>query len=304
MGFIMENPVLWGIIFVVLLITIIVVTSIVVSKHRKKEVEEIEKMFPSGNMTSEDIKVSVERVRRATKEREHKKKRIHRERPRGTHPDENKEIFRREKDTASKQDSASSKENKPKEEAASVTTQAKTTNKSKQADLDTVPEEETEQPSAKEFSRKSGKILKSDLLSTTRNRHKPEEKGDYKRSRGHSLLQQTVGIEKEEKSEDLAVKQKTHKFSPKLQSEQTGKEMQEKEAQGTTDKAISRRLFKRSLLKPDKEATKDSDKLPKASLIDTHMFSGQEEEKQDETETNLPPRQKRVNKKSFFSKRK
>lgn len=302
MGFIMENPLLWGIVFVVLLIAIIVVISIFVSKNRKKEVEEIEKMFPSGNMSSEDIKISVERVRRSAKERESRKqtKRIHRERPKEAHPDEDKEFVRRGKDTTAKQeDFGAGKGNKAKEEAASVTTQAP---KKDKITREPALKDEKEQPSkAKGFSRKPGKMLKSDLLSTSMNRHKIE-KGDYKNSRGHSLLQQTMDKQKEEKGEDLAVKQKAHKS--KLQSEKTGEEKQAKGDQGTVDKATSRRLFKRSLLKPDKETNTDSGKLPKASLIDSNMYSGQEEKEQNETETEIPSRQKRVNKKSFFSKRK
>lgn len=304
MDFIMENPILWGSIFVVLLIAIIVVISIIVSKHRRKEVEEIEKMFPSGNMTSEDIKISVERVRRKERgSQKHRKKRIHRERPREAHPDEDKEIVRR--DAKQDQDSSLSEENETKEETVSVATQAKTTDKiTRQRDLEPEPKEEKEQPpKEKGFSRKPGKMLKSDLLSKTINRHKIE-KGDYKSSRGHSLLQQTMDQE-EEKGEAPAGKQKAQSLPTKSQSEQTGKGRQDKEEQGAIDKATSRRLFKRSLLKADKEAKTDSDKLPKASLIDTQMFSGKEEEQeQDETEANLPPRQKRVNKKSFFSKRK
>lgn len=304
MDFIMENPILWGIVLVVLLIAIIVVISIFVSKNRKKEVEEIEKMFPAGNMSSEDIKISVERVRRSAKERESRKqqtkKRIHRERPKEAHPDEDKEFVRRGKNSTAKQEvSGSGKENK-KEEAASVSTQAP---KKDKLTRQTALKEEKEQLSkAKGSSRKSGKMLKSDLLSTSMNRHKIE-KGDYKNSRGHSLLQQTIDKEKEENGEDLAVKQqKTHKAKP--QSEQMGAEKQVERDQETMDKATSRRLFKRSLLKPDKETNTDSGKLPKASLIDSNMYTGQEEKEQDETETNIPSRQKRVNKKGFFSKRK
>ncbi|MBA4603495.1 hypothetical protein [Thermoactinomyces mirandus] len=304
MDFIKENPILWGIVFVVLLIAIIAVISIIVSKNRRKEVEEIEKMFPSGNMTSEDIKISVERVRRATKEREkrkHKKPQIHRERPREAHPDEDKEIVRRTTDEAVKQDRDSSRSGESGSKEESVSEKKHGRSATFQTTGETAQKGETEPSSkAQEFFHKPGKMLKSDLLSSTINRRKIE-KGDYRHSRGHSLLQETIT---NDKKKDLSVQQKTHKVSAKQHPEQTDKEMQPKGEQGFMDKAKSRRMFKRSLLKPDKTAKPDSGKLPKSSLIDTHVFSGKEENKQDETEASTLSRQKRVNNKSFFSKRK
>lgn len=310
MDFIMENPVLWGIVLVVLLVAIIVVISIIVSKRRRKEVEEIEKMFPAGNMDSEDIKISVERVRRATKEREsrkHKKKRIHRERPREAHPDEDKEIVWRDKDTVAKQnrDTGPVRESETDKKTAAEKTRTQATDKTTgQADMETVLQKEPEQPAKeKGFSRKTGKVFnKSDLLGTTINRHKIE-KGDYNSSRGRSLLQQAMDLEKEEKGESLAAKQKTHQ-DVKTQTKQADNRKQAREDQGAVDKATSRRMFKRSLLKPDKESKTDSGKLSKASLIDTQMFSGKEEKDQAKNESDIPPRNKQVHKKSLFSKRK
>ncbi|MBD1372203.1 hypothetical protein IC620_07480 [Hazenella sp. IB182357] len=92
------DPVISGILIGIGAIALIVLISILVAKKRKKEVEMLDQMFPEGSLSSEDMKIAVDRVRRTTKEREKRnkeKQKIHRERPKeGTLlPDEDKEFI-------------------------------------------------------------------------------------------------------------------------------------------------------------------------------------------------------------------
>lgn len=86
---------------VAVIVLVIVIVSIIVGKKRKQEVEELDKIFPTGSMSSDNIKISVEKVRRTTMERERrqKKQHIHRERPKKgekTLPYEDQEIIYRD----------------------------------------------------------------------------------------------------------------------------------------------------------------------------------------------------------------
>ncbi|MGA9174923.1 MAG: hypothetical protein WBZ33_13240, partial [Thermoactinomyces sp.] len=101
MGFITENPLIAGGAALAVVVILIVVISAIVSKKRKREVAELEQMFPEGSLGSDEVKISVEQVRRSTLRREKRKKKqqyIPRERPTEPLPDEDKEIIVRESD--------------------------------------------------------------------------------------------------------------------------------------------------------------------------------------------------------------
>lgn len=68
----LTHPFLWG--GLGLVVIVIIVLSIWISKRRAREVEELEKMFPEHTGTGEGLDISVEKVRRATLERERRKK--------------------------------------------------------------------------------------------------------------------------------------------------------------------------------------------------------------------------------------
>ncbi|SFI64493.1 hypothetical protein [Thermoflavimicrobium dichotomicum] len=91
----LTNPILWIGIAVVLIGVIIV--SIVISKRRKKELEELDKLFPGDAVQTDTERISVEKVRRATLEREkkmkEKRKELEQRKPRKVLPDEDKEII-------------------------------------------------------------------------------------------------------------------------------------------------------------------------------------------------------------------
>jgi hypothetical protein len=96
MDFVMENPVLSFSILVVIAAVISIVIGVALSKKRQKEVEELERMFPDDHLSHEDMKISVEKVRRATREREKRKRKqqqIASELPVEALPDEDKEII-------------------------------------------------------------------------------------------------------------------------------------------------------------------------------------------------------------------
>jgi hypothetical protein len=84
---------------VILVVAVIIIVSVVIGKKRRQEVEELDKMFPDGSMSSDNIKISVEKVRRTTMQRERRQKQqIHRERPKKgqkTLPFEDQEIIHR-----------------------------------------------------------------------------------------------------------------------------------------------------------------------------------------------------------------
>lgn len=85
----------------ILILTIIIIVSVIIGKKRKREVEELDRLFPDGGMDSDNVKISVEKVRRHTLERERRKAKniIHRERPKEGEkvlPDEDKEIIIRD----------------------------------------------------------------------------------------------------------------------------------------------------------------------------------------------------------------
>lgn len=70
----LTSPVFW-VALGVMMIGLIIAISIIVSKRRAKEVEELDRMFPEGNLVGEGAeKISVEKVRRTTLEREKRKK--------------------------------------------------------------------------------------------------------------------------------------------------------------------------------------------------------------------------------------
>ncbi|WP_124728429.1 hypothetical protein [Staphylospora marina] len=93
----MDNPFVLGGIAVGVILVVLIVVNVVVANKRKKEVEELDKLFPEGNLSGEHAKIPVEKVRRTTMEREKRKKqraRIPRERPKEgeTLPFEDQEI--------------------------------------------------------------------------------------------------------------------------------------------------------------------------------------------------------------------
>ncbi|SEM78206.1 hypothetical protein [Lihuaxuella thermophila] len=67
----LTHPYLWG--GLGLVVIIIIALSIWISKRRAREVEELEKMFPENVISGEGLDISLEKVRRATKEREKRK---------------------------------------------------------------------------------------------------------------------------------------------------------------------------------------------------------------------------------------
>lgn len=71
-GSILSNPFLWG--GLGLVVFVIIVLSIWISKRRAREVEELDKLFPEHTGAGEGLDISVEKVRRATLERERRKK--------------------------------------------------------------------------------------------------------------------------------------------------------------------------------------------------------------------------------------
>lgn len=274
MDMIMENPVLWGTVFVVALIVIILVISIIVSKKRKKEVEEIERMFLDGNMSSEDVQISMERFKRERQKRK-QKPRIHRERPTEAHPDEDKEIIVRspeelQKRKANTKPGIQSNTSRPDEKkrvnakAKPAASEEKIHSKNDGA-ASMTSEKKAEQPNV------NGKqsLLKS----------KREEVSGHKLT----LNKKTQKPEKNRGDEEKATDEKQQK---------------------ALDKKTNRRLYKRSLLKPEKsgESTKDSGEHPKASLLGSQAPGhNQEEEEQDQKKT--PSRAKHYAGKSLFSKK-
>ncbi|TCS95657.1 hypothetical protein [Hazenella coriacea] len=101
MDLLLENPIVWiGI--AILLVILIIVISVLVGKKRAREVEELDQMFTEGHLAGEDFgKISVEKVRRNALEREKRKKELQhlhpvKERPKKgvkVIPDEDKEII-------------------------------------------------------------------------------------------------------------------------------------------------------------------------------------------------------------------
>jgi hypothetical protein len=102
--------------------------------------------------------------------------------------------------------------------------------------------------------------------------------------------------EMNEKKQDPLAKSALKRPEEKKQ----GEEAQEKKV----DAATSRRLYKRSLLKPDSHADSgETGNIPKASLIDTQMFAKDEiAAAADSEKEKTPSRTKRFGGKNWFSK--
>jgi hypothetical protein len=278
MDMIMENPVLWGTVFVVALIVIISVISIIVSKKRKKEVEEIERMFPDGNMSSEDVQISMERFKRERQKRK-QKPRIHRERPTEAHPDEDKEIVVRNPEELQKRRANTKPDAKP-------GTQSNTSRPDGTKRVNTKAN-----PVASEE-----KIQSKDDGAASKTSEKKSEQPNVKGKQ--SLLKSKP---EEVSGHTLTLNKKTQKLKKNREDEEKAADEKQQEAM---DKKANRRLYKRSLLKPEKsgESTKDPGEHPKASLLGSQAPGhNQEEEEQDQKKT--PSRAKHYAGKSLFSKK-
>lgn len=275
MDMIMENPVLWGAVFIVVLLGIITVISIIITKKRRKEVEEIEKMFPAGNMTSEDVQISMDRFKRERQKRK-QKPRIHRERPTEAHPDEDKEIVVRDPEELLKRKTNS----KPNANRSGEEKRVNAKADSSLVEESTRKKESSPQPEYKEREQQTVKH-KHNLLNS-----KAEEGFDKEKGKDHSLT----------------LNKKTKK--PKKNQGNEEKPLDEKQ-QEAMDKKASRRLYKRSLLKPEKneESKSDSGKHPKASLIGSKAASGYNKDEAEQDQQKTPSRAKHYAGKSLFSKK-
>ncbi|MGA9173178.1 MAG: hypothetical protein WBZ33_04250 [Thermoactinomyces sp.] len=265
MGFITENPLIAGGAALAVVVILIIVISAIVSKKRKREVAELEQMFPEGSLGSDDVKISVEQVRRSTLRRENRKKKqqyIPRERPTEPLPDEDKEIIVRESDGMRRQ-------NKPERKLEG-----------------TLEKEKTERSRASRFS-----SAQSSQKETSEDRQKLDKLTD--------TYEQI-----EEKEQSFAIRKKTRKVQREgeVEKPEPSKKEQTLASQNTSDAAENRRLYKRSLLKP--ERGRENKDLGKATLIDTQMFTTDEiaaamDEKEKEK---TPSRSKRASGKKWFSK--
>lgn len=131
MEIILENPLLWGGVAFVLILILVIAVNVVIGKKRKQEVEELERMFPDGSMDSENVKISVEKVRRHSMEREKRKqaqKIIPRERPKKGEkvlPDEDQEIIIRDQPAAPSKTRRSSEKEETKSSSRSWRSRSK-----------------------------------------------------------------------------------------------------------------------------------------------------------------------------------
>lgn len=91
---------------------------------------------------------------------------------------------------------------------------------------------------------------------------------------------------------------------PKKSQENEDKPAEEKQKEAM-DKKASRRLYKRSLLKPEKneEPNRDSGHHPKASLIGSNASSGYNKDEEEQDQKKTPSRTKHYAGKSLFSKK-
>ncbi|MRG28643.1 MULTISPECIES: hypothetical protein [Laceyella] len=227
---------------VVLVVAVIIIVSVIVGKKRKQEVEELEKMFPDGSMSSDNIKISVEKVRRTTMERERRKKqRIHRERPKEgqkTLPYEDQEIIYRD-------DIQGGELNKDVNDS--------------QGEKETVSESKRSSRTRSNLFKSRGKKQADDLDKTQAQEAETALDGEGDKT--------------------LAVRKKTRKTSREMPVVEN-----EPAAEENTDAAKSRRLYKRSLLKASDE-NRETSQIPKASLIDTQMYVGEDEQKEEQKST-------------------
>ncbi|MBH8608664.1 hypothetical protein [Thermoactinomyces sp. CICC 10521] len=266
MDFIMENPQIAGVAALVIVLILIVVISLIVSKKRKREVAELEQMFPEGSLGSEDMKISVEQVRRSTLRREKMKKKqqyIPRERPTEPLPDEDKEIIVRDSQVLSKQ----SKPDRKREDRA----EKEKVERSRSSRLSSVSKSASKE--------KSEEQPKLDKLY--------EQVEDKEKS--FAIRTKTRKANHEEETEKLESPKKKKPMAPqKADSEQKG------------DSLENRRLYKRSLLKPDRG--RESKDLGKATLIDTQMFTTDEIAAAMDEKEKSSSRSKQESGKKWFSK--
>lgn len=262
MEMLQENIILWIVLAVVLILGVIIVVSVIIGKKRKREVEELDRLFPDGGMDSDNVKISVEKVRRHALERERRQAKnvIHRERPKEGEkvlPDEDKEIIIRDP-------SMLPPKSQPKAESEKKSATRSSWSRSradKQADANQQePASNLESLGQLDESMKEKSFA---VRSTTRKAQK-EAKGDAEKDQ---------------------IKDRTKEFSktPVSKTEE--------------DPAASRRMYKRSLLK---DRSSDGGEMPKASLIDSSMVHG-EDQKQEEVPSTLSRSSKNEGK-SWFSK--
>jgi hypothetical protein len=243
MDWFMEEPLLYGGILIGVILIPVIAVSIVVANKRKKEVEELEKLFPEGTLSGDEMKISVEKVRRATLEREKRKKQrthIPRERPKEgekTLPDEDQEIIIR----------------------------------------DDMPEQ------------KEAPLRKRDE-NEEKKRRSPLSRLERLRSRAGSseeAVDPAPGAKQKGKP-DLEKTFEVRTTTRKAKSEKQPDRQSEKNKSEEVDAATSRRLYKKSLLSGE-----SGDTLPKASLINTEMFTQNDDDPE-------PEEPKRRSGKSWF----
>ncbi len=95
MGSLINDPMVW--IGVGAIILLVIVISLIIGRRRKKELEELDQLFTDERKYDDTDKISVEKVRRATLEREKRmearRKELEQRKPRKVIPDEDQEII-------------------------------------------------------------------------------------------------------------------------------------------------------------------------------------------------------------------